>query len=130
MKELIAILIWMSGGFGAFGPNPDKMRAEIYTFGEYLRACQPFEQSISRSYTRGVIGLSDGVCSIYEDYPGPQIMRCAVPEADLEKVAAVWNRTAKQIQDDGSVRMSYDSSDTETWNAFINSPACEFTEEK
>lgn len=128
MKELIAIaiLVYWSGS----SPKPEDLRAEIYTFGDFLRVCQPFEQSVSASYTRGIIGLSDGKCAFYEDYPGPQIMRCQVPEADLGKVAAAWNRTAEQIKDDGSVSLKYDSSDTESWTAFINSPACEFREEE
>lgn len=90
------------------------MHTGTYIFGEDLQTCQQFEQSISSAFTRGINGMADGTCKIYEDYPGPQIMRCAVAEADLAKVAAAWNLTACQIKDDASASMTYDSSDTES----------------
>ncbi|MEM7059572.1 MAG: hypothetical protein AAF557_18460 [Pseudomonadota bacterium] len=133
MKELIAIIIWTVGIAGWSGPSPDEMRAEIYDYGYHMETCTPYEQvtkAYGESFTRAIVGISDGKCEIFEEFAGPQMMRCAIPEADLPKFAAAYTRQAEMISDDGSVKFKYDSSETDTWNALINTPACEFVDKE
>ena len=128
---IIATLMVCSAMAGSVSEEADRKRQEFYDFGERLATCTPFHQKITafgETLTRDVHGLEEEHCKMSLQALGPYVINCTIPEAEIAEIADAWNAQARTVQDDGSIRVRYDSKNPDPLTAFLNSPACETVE--